>query len=908
MKSFRTKMTIMIVAVVLGSTILLSLISYQRARKTLVSQLEDNYSVAAQKYSLELSSWVSNNATIIDTMAAEIAVNDISTKGYDEFHDYLKRSNDLLNKNGYVYDVYFTYPNNFMVCASDFLADGSVDFVNEREWYTTSALTGELFFSTPYLDSDTKKPVFTISKAVYKDGELLGVLAADIFVDVLVDMINNADVADNSYAFLMDENLNVIVHPNDDYYYEDKPIYILDVPGAPYSDVVNAIKSGQCDNMEFVTDYDNVTRGIVSAQMTNTKWYVGIATDRSQLGKEVNALMRGFIIATIVAISIGAGVAIILARVIDRFTKKEQEYKQQVLKLEKQAADEASEAKSRFLADMSHEIRTPINAILGMNEMILRESEDEDILGYSQNIKQSGNTLLQLINGILDFSKIEDGKMEIVPVRYKTASLISYYQFSISGRAQAKNLKLVFDIDPNLPTELMGDDTRINQVVINLLTNAVKYTEKGTITLTIKEKERKDGNINIFFAVKDTGIGIKSEDMTKLFESFERLDVIRNRNIEGTGLGMTISGKLLDLMGSKMNVESVYGEGSTFSFELWQKIENEKPIGDYKKAIERAEEVEVYKESFRAPEARILVVDDTKMNIFVVENLLKKTKVQIDTALNGPESIKLAASTKYDLILMDQRMPGMDGTEALRLIKEDGLNTCTPAICLTADVIRGAKERYISLGFDDYLTKPVEGELLESMLRTYLPKDKVEIVDDDEFEDTANSDSEKQESNSKSWGEGIEDKKDAKGSESNNNSDDSLWNELSKVGISKADGMRFCSNDEDMYRSILEAYVSESKEKSENLKTTFASKDLENYEIYVHSLKSTSKTIGAMELFNLAAESEAAAKEKDGKTVEKNHETIMNMYSKIVEAIKKNLNLGEDEKNDEDEILEFLPE
>ena len=587
-----------------------------------------------------------------------------------------------------------------------------------------------------------------------------------------------------------------------------------------------------------------------------------------------------------------------------------------MLRLEKQAAYEASEAKSRFLADMSHEIRTPINAILGMNEMILRESGDGDILGYSQNIKQSGNTLLQLINGILDFSKIEDGKMEIVPVRYKMASLISYYHFSIAGRAQAKNLKLIFDIDPNLPTELYGDDTRINQVVINLLTNAVKYTEKGSITLSIKEKERKDGKINIFFAVKDTGIGIKNEDMKKLFESFERLDVVRNRNIEGTGLGMTIAGKLLDLMNSKMNVESTYGVGSTFSFELWQKIENEKPLGDYRKAIEKVEEVEVYKESFRAPNACILVVDDTKMNIFVVENLLKKTKVKIDTALNGPDSIELAKKKKYDLILMDQRMPGMDGTEALDKIREDSLNKDTPVICLTADVIRGAKERYLSLGFNDYLTKPVEGELLESMLRTYLPKDKVEIVDDDEFEDTANSDSEKQESNSKSGGEGIEDKKDTKGSESNNNakssennnnSDDYLWDELSKVGINKADGMRFCGNDEEMYRSILEAYVSESKEKSENLKATFASKDMENYEVFVHSLKSTSKTIGAMNLYTLAAKSEAAAKEKDEKTVEKNHETIMEMYSEIVEAIRKNLDLGEDKKDGEDEILEFLP-
>ena len=308
MRSLRTKMTITIVLVVLGSSILLSFISYQRAKDSLLLQLEDNYGVAAQKYALELTSWVDTNATIIDTMAAEIAVNGISEEGYDEFHEYLKHSNDLLNKNGYVYDVYFTYPDNFMVCASDFVSDGSVDFVHEREWYTTSALTGELFFSTPYLDSDTQKPVITISKAVYKDDELLGVLAADIFLDVLVDMINNADIAENSYAFLIDDNMNMLVHPNEVYAYTDKPLGVMDVPNAPYEKLVKGIKNGY-DKMIFVTDYDGVTRGIVSTQMMNTKWHVCIATDRHQLGKGVNDLMRGFVIATIVAILIGVAVA-----------------------------------------------------------------------------------------------------------------------------------------------------------------------------------------------------------------------------------------------------------------------------------------------------------------------------------------------------------------------------------------------------------------------------------------------------------------------------------------------------------------------------------------------------------------------------------------------------------------------
>jgi Signal transduction histidine kinase len=858
MKSLRTKMTILIILVVLGSSVLLSFISYLRARSSLIDQLEDNYGVAAQKYALELTAWVNTNATIIDTMAAEIAVNGISFTDYDQFHSYLKHSNELLNKNGYVYDVYFTYPDNFMVCASDFLADGTVDFVHEREWYTTSALTGELFFSTPYLDSDTLKPIITISKAVYKDDQLLGVLAADIFVDVLVDMINNASVGENCYAFLVDQNMGMIVHPNEAYEYDDKPLKVMDIPDSPYGNLVDSFNSNS-DEMVFVSDYDGVTRGISYARMTNTGWYVCIATSKAELSKGVSDMMRGFVIATIVAIAIGALIAIFLAKVLDKLSKQEQEYKEQVLKLEKQAADEASEAKSRFLADMSHEIRTPINAIIGMNEMILRESDNRDIKEYSRNIKQSGHNLLQLINGILDFSKIEDGKMEILPVRYSVSSEIKYFINSIKDRADAKNLTLNINIDPNIPSELYGDDTRINQIVMNLLTNAVKYTEKGSVSLSIegREKDESKEKILLYYEIKDTGIGIKESDMTKLFESFERLDVVKNRNIEGTGLGMNITRKLLELMGSELRVESEYGVGSTFSFELWQKIENDTPLGDYNEVSPGVEDTETYKELFYAPDAHILVVDDTRMNISVVENLLKKTGIQIDTAISGPESINLADRNKYDLILMDQRMPGMDGTEAMKRIRdlESKVNIETPIICLTADVVKGSRDRYLEMGFNDYLTKPVDGSELEKMIRNYLPDDKIQI------------------------------KKDVDESEKEVKSDDKLFEELKRIGVDINTGIGYCANDEAMYKSILEAYVEEEKTKLPNIISSYEKKDWKNYSIYLHSLKSTSKTVGAVELSRLAAELEAASKNEDVSFIDENHENAIEKYSELVAVI-----------------------
>ncbi len=882
-------MTITIVLVVLGSSILLSFISYQRAKKSLITQLEDNYTVAAQKYALELTSWVNTNATMIDTMAAEITVNGITFKGYDEFHNYLKHSKELLNKNDYVYDVYFTYPDNFMVCASDFIADGTVDFVHEREWYATSALTGELFYAAPYLDSDTNKPIITISKAVYRNDTLLGVLAADIFVDVLVDMVHNADVSENSYAFLIDQNMRMIVHPNKVYDYVDTPLKVMDVSDSPYGPLLVAIRNDN-DDMVFVKDYDGISRGISYSKMTNTGWYVCIATDKKMLAVGADSLLGGIVIATVVSILIGAVIAIFLARVLDKMNKQEQEYKQEVLRLEKQAADKASEAKSRFLADMSHEIRTPINAIIGMNEMILREADNGDIQEYSKNIKQSGHNLLQLINGILDFSKIEDGKMEIVPVRYNILSQVAYSMAAITEKAKAKNLEMIFNIDPELPSELYGDDTRINQVIMNLLTNAVKYTEKGSVTFTYKVKEKTDdGHILIYFEIKDTGIGIKESDMSRLFDSFERLDVVRNRNIEGTGLGMTIVRNLLELMGSELKVESSYGVGSTFSFELWQRIEDEKPIGDYRKTIEKLFATEAYKESFYAPRASVLVVDDTKLNVKVVVNLLKKTGVKIDTALNGNDAIKLAEKNKYDVILMDQRMPGIDGTEAMKRIRalENNRDEKTPIICLTADVVSGARERYLEQGFTDYLTKPVESSALEKMLMHYIPEEKLEK--ERPLKQIVNAEN-----------TGLDERREH---------DEALLKALAETGVDTGAGMGFCGNDLQIYKSVLYTYAEEATEKIQNINDSFAAQDWEKYAICAHSLKSTSKTIGALKLSMLAVKLENAATAGDAASIFNNHDEAVEMYSRLAEVIRNNTDPGDSgELNNDDEILEFAAE
>ncbi len=388
----------------------------------------------------------------------------------------------------------------------------------------------------------------------------------------------------------------------------------------------------------------------------------------------------------------------------------------------KEAAERAiaaEKAKSSFLAQMSHEIRTPINAVLGMNEMILREAKDDEILEYSENIQGAGKTLLLLINSILDFSKIESGKMEIVPVKYSTLDMIGNCFNSVMPRAASKNLTVIKDIDSNLPRELYGDDVRVSQIIVNLLTNAVKYTEIGSVTLSIREVSRNSKDIFIRVEVKDTGIGIKEEDMDKLFESFGRVEEKRNRNIEGTGLGMSIVTGLLDMMNSKLNVVSRYGEGSSFSFVIKQEITDARPIGDYEVSGAEKKKVEMH-EMINITGKEVLIVDDNTMNLKVASRFLKLAGVNADLALSGPEAIDMVKEKKYNMIFLDHMMPKMDGMETLANMKREGLiEADTIVVALTANAITGAKELYLNAGFDDYLSKPIDIKGLDDLLRKY---------------------------------------------------------------------------------------------------------------------------------------------------------------------------------------------
>ncbi|MCR5602109.1 MAG: response regulator [Lachnospiraceae bacterium] len=753
-------------------------------------------------------------------------------------------------------------------------------------WYYIPVETGRPLWMNPYYNKNMGIDMISYIIPYRHDGTVVGVIGMDIDIKYLRDTVRSIRIYESGRAYLVSSQGDIIFH-------FDHPDGVrsteLTDELMPF---IKSVQEADINNVHTIVGIDNVKRKLISKRLRNGM-ILGLDTPVDEINTPSITLTRQLLLISVIIFVMAIVICLVWIRTIiaslKRMTRAAEHYANgdysdamdtnrddeigilsrslqtmsNSLKSQIEIADTANRSKSTFLANMSHEIRTPINAILGFDEMILRETEEESVRSYAVNIKNSGRTLLTLINDILDFSKIESGKMEIVPVEYDPVLLINDMLDMVEFRAGEKGLKVNCNIDRGIPSRLYGDDIRIKEVLTNLLTNAVKYTSEGSITLTVNRLSYDASSVRLHFSVSDTGMGIKDEDREHLWDSFSRLDMAQNRGIEGTGLGLPITRKYIELMGGTLNIDSSYGQGSDFYFDLEQGIRNITPIGDFEQARRTVRErVDVYSEGFEAPEADVLIVDDIDLNLAVFKGLLKNSGMRIDTATSGPEAIAKMHEKEYDIVFMDHMMPGMDGIEALERIREDKdiLSRDVPVIALTANAISGAGQKYMEAGFADYLSKPIDADILEKQLLKFIPQEKIiskKLKEGRMGEDTVKNESVSAESEAKV-----------------------------RKTIDRDKGLACCDGREEVYRIAAEMFVEDDYEAG--LSRAYEDGNWKDYRTRVHGVKSSAQIVGATELHELALRAETSLKEQAEKSggVESETDFVKDNHAEIIKLLR----------------------
>jgi len=554
----------------------------------------------------------------------------------------------------------------------------------------------------------------------------------------------------------------------------------------------------------------------------------------------------------------------------------QKELKEEIIGLQQNELrlQEANQAKSRFLSKMSKQLRAPINSILGVDELILKEDNHQAIIQHASMIQKAGQQLHRLISDVLELTLIEENKLEIIEKEYSTKEMLE--ELIQKSKKVANENKLIFEllIDETVPSKLLGDKNRVIQSLFYILSNAVKYTPIGSITFCMGWENKAEGEVDLIFTVADTGVGIKEEEVRELFESFQLIGENSLSRMEGTGLGLTITTKLLAAMGSKLEIESEYGQGTIFSFRLGQKVLDKEEMGSLENNTDNIPIPLVEKKGFLAPNVRLLAVDDNEINLAVIKGLLAPTRIQVDLALSGKEAIQKAMENQYHVILMDHLMPEMNGIETQDYLQmfEENLSKDAAIIILTAEIGEKERETYLNHGFTDYLPKPVENEKLEQILSKHIPDDMLIKADTHE---------------EKIAEQVLNIKKDIEEMEEKTSEGLALQLQLEKnLGIYVQEGLRYFDGNVEQYRSILTLFLEDAPEKYGKLSYAIAQDSCGEYEIIVHSLKSNAKNVGAMEIGKMAQELEDLCHNGQWDQVKKRHNRFGRKLKDMVDGLK----------------------
>ena len=534
--------------------------------------------------------------------------------------------------------------------------------------------------------------------------------------------------------------------------------------------------------------------------------------------------------------------------------------------------EDANRAKTNFVSNMSHEIRTPMNSIVGITEILLRSRHSPKEQEYLLNIQSSGRVLLTIINDVLDCSKMEAGKMQLFDEPYDTCSLFHDLRISMENRIGHSGLELIYDIDQDIPCKLKGDMGRIRQVIINLVNNAIKYTEKGSVRFSVHVRQKNTDKVMLYYEVADTGIGIRKEDQKILFDAFQRVEMDRNRYVEGTGLGLTISQNLVNMMGGVIEVESEYGKGSRFFFTIEQTIIDPTPVSAVNYNGQKDNVTEKEAEClFIAPEAHILLVDDNELNLVVAKELLKPLRMQIDTAENGLQAVKMVRGSQYDLVLMDHMMPVMDGIEAakaIRALPEDKYQKL-PIIALTANAMVDARKEFLNAGMNGFVAKPIDFARICNQLKLWLPKDLVRDVP----------------------------KEEAKKLLADDLSDREIQPEDPQMGFSFEEGVKHCGSKAALMKTIRIFYRTIDS-KADKIEQCLKEGLISDYVVEVHALKSSALLIGAVPLSEAAKELEDYGKQGKTEVLEEKTPDVLTLYRDLKNILRPYAEKEEDAKKE----------